>query len=86
RLARIITRNESLPDMERMERDEFVVDVAGRDRKIAANEKEAESLRQTIQGQNLTKELIGARIKSDCWDSMEIQAKEVTNKSKYPCP
>lgn len=30
RLARIIERNETLPELEKMERSEFVVDVAGR--------------------------------------------------------
>lgn len=30
RLARIVQRNETLPDMEKMDRNEFVVDVAGR--------------------------------------------------------
>ncbi|CAM9814816.1 unnamed protein product, partial [Discosporangium mesarthrocarpum] len=77
RLARIVKHNETLPDLEKLERGEFVVDVAGRDRKIAANEAAANALRQRIKMQNLTKELIGARIKAECWDSMEIQAKEV---------
>lgn len=30
RLARIIEKNETLPELEKMERSEFVVDVAGR--------------------------------------------------------
>lgn len=30
RLARLIARNESLPELEKMERGEFVVDVTGR--------------------------------------------------------
>lgn len=30
RLARIIERNETLPELEKMDRSEFVVDVAGR--------------------------------------------------------
>lgn len=30
RLARLIDKNETLPELEKMERSEFVVDVAGR--------------------------------------------------------
>ena len=30
RLARIIDKNETLPELEKMERSEFVVDIAGR--------------------------------------------------------
>lgn len=35
RLARLIDKNETLPELEKMERSEFVVDVAGRYRILA---------------------------------------------------
>ncbi|CAM9331513.1 unnamed protein product [Ectocarpus sp. 6 AP-2014] len=77
RLARIIEKNETLPKLEKMERSEFVVDVAGRDRKIDANEAAAKKLGEDIRTRNLGKELIASRIKIECWDSMEVQKKQV---------
>ncbi|CBJ28164.1 conserved unknown protein [Ectocarpus siliculosus] len=77
RLARIIEKNETLPELEKMERSEFVVDVAGRDRKIDANEAAAKKLGEDIRTRNLGKELIASRIKIECWDSMEVQKKQV---------
>ncbi|CAM9308631.1 unnamed protein product [Ectocarpus sp. 4 AP-2014] len=77
RLARIIEKNETLPELEKMERSEFVVDVAGRDRKVAANEAAAKKLGEDIRTRNLGKELIASRIKIECWDSMEVQKKQV---------
>ncbi|CAN0362423.1 unnamed protein product [Pylaiella littoralis] len=77
RLARLIDKNETLPELEKMERSEFVVDVAGRDRKVAANEAAAKKLGEDIRKRNLGKELIGSRIRIECWDSMEVQKKEV---------
>ncbi|CAM9947612.1 unnamed protein product [Ectocarpus sp. 12 AP-2014] len=77
RLACIIEKNETLPELEKMERSEFVVDVAGRDRKVAANEAAAKKLGEDIRTRNLGKELIASRIKIECWDSMEVQKKQV---------
>lgn len=48
-----------------------------RDRKVAANEAAAKKLAEDIRTRNLGKELIASRIKMECWDSMEIQKKEV---------
>lgn len=49
----------------------------GRDRKVAANQMAVNRLRMQIRRRNLAKELIRARIKQECWDSMEVQKKEV---------
>lgn len=50
-----------------------------RDRKVAANEAAAKKLGEDIRTRNLGKELIGSRIKIECWDSMEVQKKEVSH-------
>lgn len=48
-----------------------------RDRKVAANEAAAKKLAEDVRTRNLGKELIASRIKMECWDSMEVQKKEV---------
>lgn len=52
---------------------------SNRDRKEAANEAAAKKLGEDIRTTNLGKELIGSRIKMECWDSMEVQKKEVSH-------
>lgn len=50
-----------------------------RDRKVASNKAAAERLGEEIRTKNLAKELVGSRIKLECWDAMEVQKKEVTS-------
>lgn len=45
---------------------------------MAANEAAAKRLGEDIRKRNLEKELIGSRIRMECWDSMEVQKKEVS--------
>lgn len=60
--------------------------VTARDRKVASNKAAAERLADEIRTKNLAKELIGARIKLECWDAMEVQKKEVRNLCQYVPP
>lgn len=53
--------------------------VSARDRKVAANEAAAKKLGEDIRTRNLGKELIASRIKIECWDSMEVQKKQVSD-------
>lgn len=54
---------------------------SNRDRKVTANEAAAKKLAEDIRTRNLGKELIASRIKTECWDSMEVQKKEVGHNS-----
>lgn len=59
-------------------RGEFMnPNATGRDRKVTFNEATAKRLGEDIRKRNLAKELVGSRIKLECWDSMEVQKKEV---------
>ena len=77
RLRQLLEENERATDLERMDRSEFVVDVARRDTTIAENKKKAEEVRRKIKDADAVKDLISARIIADCWDSMEVPASEV---------
>lgn len=55
-----------------------------RDRKVAFNEAAAKRLGEDIRKRNLAKELVGSRIKLECWDSMEVQKKEVSLAKGFP--
>lgn len=51
--------------------------IFNRDRKVASNKAGAQRLAEDIRKRNLAKELVASRIKIECWDSMEVQKKEV---------
>lgn len=53
---------------------------------MAANEAAAKKLAEDIRTRNLGKELIASRIKMECWDSMEVQKKEVGHKTLRKSP
>lgn len=50
---------------------------AARGRRAAANEARAGELRERIGKEKLAKDLVRARIKADCWESVEHDKKEV---------
>ena len=52
-----------------------------RDRKVSANEAAAKRLHGDIERKKLEKKLIASRIKAACWDSMEVQKREVKDSS-----
>ena len=66
-----------VPELERMERDEFTIDVEGRDMLKQANDEEADKLAANIKLQNLGVELRSERVKAQCWDSMATAGKEL---------
>jgi len=79
RFLGLVHRNATLPELERLEREEFVIDTEGRDRALAASRAKAQTLKASLKATNLGKDLVAARIRWECWDSMEAkhQAQEV---------
>lgn len=74
RLAAMLERNMMRNELEMLERDEFVVDVAGRDAVINEGKRLATNLRNAYTERNLWNELIAARIREQCWGSMQVKA------------
>eukprot|EP00741_Cyanophora_paradoxa_P008713 tig00001371_g8435.t1 len=73
RLQEVVRRNETLPDLERMDRREFVVDTAARDALAAQTVEEVGRVREETGLENVARELVASRIREECWDSMEVK-------------
>ncbi|KND03537.1 uncharacterized protein SPPG_01017 [Spizellomyces punctatus DAOM BR117] len=84
RLLKAIAKNDSLPSLERLDREEFVLDYEERDRLLGKADGKVREVRREIEEDNMKKKVIGARIKQECWDSMEIIGQSI--KSFNPDP
>ncbi|KAJ3087892.1 Cilia- and flagella-associated protein 43 [Quaeritorhiza haematococci] len=83
-LVEAIQLNDTLPDIERIGRDEFVIDFEERDRLIAEGDEHVRRVRMNIEQENLKKRVIKNRIKKECWDSMEVIGQAVKSFNREP--
>lgn len=60
-------------DIEKLDRDELVIDLEGRDRVIQESESELQHTRNLYLKRNLWNEAVASRVKEQCWDSMDVR-------------
>ncbi|KAJ3194324.1 Cilia- and flagella-associated protein 43 [Irineochytrium annulatum] len=72
KLVKAIQKSETLPELERLNKEEFIIDFAERDRLLALADAKIKQVRTEIEEDNLKKRVIRNRIKQECWDSMEV--------------
>ena len=77
RLLALLAENDRVTDIERLERDEFVIDVPRKDKVRGEGEKECEDIRKEAEKTVLRLELLRDRVKQSTWDTMEVQQKAV---------
>jgi WD40 repeat protein len=77
KLMQLIAANEKAPELEKLDRDEFVLDLKAKQELEAEGLKAADELRRKAQKENMAQELLKERIKAKTWDSMEVQNKVV---------
>lgn len=77
RLLALLERNEKAPDLEKMQREEFVIDLKAKEEQEKKNSEDARFVREDIQNNDLSVDLVTERIKTECWDSMAVQGCEV---------
>jgi hypothetical protein len=63
KLLALLAENERVSDIERLERDEFVIDVIRKDRVYSEGEKECEDIRKEAEKTVLRLELLRERVK-----------------------
>ena len=76
RLRELLGKNAAAPEIERLERDAFVVDVAGRDATAAASAARAEAHRAGIRADDARKARAAVLLKDECWEAMDVHHKE----------
>lgn len=74
RLQTLLKRNEEAGELEKMDLHEFVVDVKQQKAIEEANSKKVAKLREEYENKNARNELIAARLREACWDTMETHS------------
>lgn len=82
KIQKAMTKNESLPNLEKLEKEEFIIDFQERDRLLLLADEKIKAVRDEIETSNLQKRVIRGRIKAECWDSMIEIGRSI--KSFYP--
>jgi WD40 repeat protein len=72
RILKMISKNELVPSIERLDRQEFVVDLREKSLLLAETEKQLQEIKENQERENLKKRILKKRIKEQCWDSMEV--------------
>jgi WD40 repeat protein len=73
----MIAVNETLPDIEKLSRSEFILDTEEHQQHQKEEEKQVASKREQIELENLSKMYLRDLIKQQCWDAMTIKGKSV---------
>ena len=74
RVKAVLQKNADANELEKMELDEFVIDLKRKQEIMDSNVAAVNKLREQYHRKNARNELIAARIRSHCWDSMEQQS------------
>jgi len=77
KLMSLLEENERVTDIERLDRDEFVVDVPRKEKVVAEGDKECEEIRKEAEKTVLRLELLRERVKQSTWDTMKVQQKAI---------
>lgn len=73
KVTALIESNETKDALERLERDEFQLDLAERQRLVAEGDVQLRALREEIDLKILAQQFLRWRIKKMCWDSMRVR-------------
>ena len=73
----MISSNEVVADIEKLERSEFILDTEEHQRHKGQEEKRIGAVREEIELANLAKMYLKDKIKRQCWDSMQVKGKAV---------
>ena len=72
RLRHIMDRNDGRQeDIEKLQRDEMVINLDGKEEILLENEKDVANTRTSFYKRNLWNEMIASRVRESCWECME---------------
>ncbi|XP_053407637.1 cilia- and flagella-associated protein 43-like isoform X4 [Mercenaria mercenaria] len=76
-LQSMLKNNETLPEIEQLNRHEFDLDIEEQLRLQAEADQEVERVREEIEFENLAKMYLREMIKRECWDDMVVKGRAV---------
>lgn len=79
----MISANEDLPDIEKLGRQEFILDTEDYQRRLAEEEKLISNVREEIEFVNLAAMFLREQIKKECWDKMTVKGKTIKVCEEY---
>lgn len=82
RLYALLSANEKAPELEQLDRDEFVLDLNAKSKIEDEGKKGAEGLKEQAKKENMAQELLKERIKMKTLDSMEINSRVISSMQK----
>ncbi len=85
RVLTMISDNTGLPDIERLERQEFILDTEDHQRILSEEEQLIEGVREEIELKNLANMFLREQIKEECWNSMSVKGKTLKVHSTLCC-
>jgi hypothetical protein len=77
KLVDLLAENEKVTDIERLERDDFVIDVERSEQINLEGENICEEIRKEAEKTTLKLELLKERVQQSTWEKMEVQNKAV---------
>ena len=77
RLDSLVAHNTACPELERMDREEFTIDLKGREMADIKSAKEQALMRKQAARARLEAQVISERIKAQFWDSMEVPPRSI---------
>ncbi|KAJ3048620.1 Cilia- and flagella-associated protein 43, partial [Rhizophlyctis rosea] len=77
RLIKAMQKNDTLPELERIDKEEFVVDFEQRDALLSEADSRVLAVRKEIEKANMEKRVVSGRMKAEFWDSMEVIGQSV---------
>ncbi|XP_078310806.1 cilia- and flagella-associated protein 43-like isoform X4 [Crassostrea virginica] len=73
----MLKQNEDLPDIEKLGRHEFDLDIEEQNRLQAEADAEVNRVREEIEFENLAKIYLREMIKRECWDEMDVKGRAI---------
>ena len=70
----LVVRNANAPTIEQLDTLDLIVDLEERDKLTEEGDATVQELKENLQMQNLVRDLLCNRIKTECWDSLEEQS------------
>jgi hypothetical protein len=77
KLDKLIDHNNNADELEKLDRDEFVIDIGSRDLILENGAKQRLLLREQVKRENFRQEILYKLIKERTWDNMEVHLRGV---------
>ena len=77
RVAELLEENRKLPESERIDENEFELDVEEQQRRVNDGEDKEDDLRFELKAWQLARQKVGQKIRKKVWDDMEVKGRSI---------